>query len=78
MMKKRSVSILIDSEVFLALEKRAERELMSIRELITDILRRSVLSSKRRSYGETKTEDKFIEYFSRHQGGRKQKRKKKK
>lgn len=78
MIKKRSISILLDSEVFSALEKRAKRELMSIRELITDILRRSVISSKRRGYKALKAGDKFIEYFSRHPSGRKRKKQKKK
>ena len=78
MMKKRSVSILIDSEIFSALEKRAKRELMSIRELISDILRRSVISSKKGGGREIKAEDKFIEYFSRQKGGRKRKKGKKK
>lgn len=79
MIKKRSISILLDSAIFSALEKRAKRELMSIRELVSDILRRSVISSKRRSgYKALKGGDKFIEYFSRHPSGRKRKRKKKK
>jgi len=78
MIKKRSISILVDSEVFSALEKRAKRELMSLRELLTDILRRSVIASKRKGYEEPKIEDKFIEYFSRHPAGRKRKKGKKK
>ena len=78
MVKKRSISILIDSEVFSTLEKRAKRELMTIRELVTDILRRSVIASKRKGYEEPKIEDKFIEYFSRHSAGRKRKKRKKK
>jgi len=78
MVKKRSISILIDSEVFFTLEKRAKRELMTIRELVTDILRRSVIASKRKGYEEPKIEDKFIEYFSRHSRGRKRKKGKKK
>ncbi len=79
MIKKRSISILLDSEVFSALEKRAKRELMTIRELVSDILRRSVISSKRRGgYRKIKAGDKFIEYFSRHPSGRKRKKRKKK
>ncbi len=77
MIKKRSINISIDPEVLLALEKRAKREFMPLRELITDILRRSVIASKRKGYEEPKTEDKFIEYFSRHKSGRKRKQKKK-
>ena len=77
-MAKKALTILIDKDIYLALEKRAKRNLLSLREQISDILRRSVLSAKkRRGYSAVKTDDKFIEYFSRHKSGRKRKKKKK-
>ena len=58
-------------------EKRAEKEYMTLRELISDILRRSVLSSKYK-YVEKKTDDVFVNIFSKSRRGRKKKIKKRK
>ncbi len=72
-MSKSSITIDVDSSIKKSLEKRAEKELMSLRELISDILRRSVLSSKLR-VAEKKTDDVFINIFSKSKKGRKKKR----
>lgn len=76
-MKKR-VGIDLDAKVVNALEKRAQRELLSLKELIEDIIRRSVLSSKGKQAISGKGDDKFIEYFSRIGYKHKKKGKKKK
>lgn len=63
-MPKTTITFSIDSKVKSALERRAKKELLTLEELIIDILRRSVLSYKG---GETadKVDDKFLTFFSR-------------
>ncbi|HLC31911.1 MAG TPA: hypothetical protein VJK51_04540 [Candidatus Nanoarchaeia archaeon] len=63
-MTKSSITLDIDAETKRILEKRAKRELLTLRELASDILRRSALSSKQ-SAGVDKTDDSFLTYFSR-------------
>ena len=77
-MAKKALTILLDTGIYSSLEKRAKKNLLSLRELISDILRRSVLSSGKRKNYMPKSKDKFIEYFSRHKAGRKRKKRKKK
>jgi len=72
-MKKR-VSIDLDSKILQGLEKRAKKELFSVKELIEDIIRRSVLSSNQKQSLSGKG-DKFIEYFSRASYKRKRRKK---
>ena len=74
-MKKR-VGIDLDTKVVQSLESRSKRELLSLKELIEDIIRRSVLSSSKRQAISGKG-DQFIEYFSRLGYKKKKKRKKK-
>ena len=71
-MSKSSITLDIDSEVRKVLERRADKEMMTLRELISDILRRSVLSSKLK-VSEKKTKDVFIDIFSKSRRGRKSK-----
>ena len=69
-MPRKRLSVDIDSVVFNELKRRAKRELLSVRELVEDILRRSVVMSKSRrrgSRGPKVKADKFIQYFSRYQ-----------
>ena len=72
---KSSITLDIDAEVRKVLERRANKEMMTLRELISDILRRSVLSSKLK-VSEKKTDDAFINIFSKSRRGRKNKVKK--
>lgn len=72
-MSKSSIVIEVDSEVKKSLEKRAEKECLTLRELISDILRRSVLSSKNK-FAEKSTGDTFINIFSKSRRGRKNKK----
>ncbi len=64
----RRITLEIDAAVFRELERRAARELLSVKELCEDILRRSASMSRLKRGGSsipTKVDDKFIEYFSR-------------
>jgi len=73
---KKKIILSLDDDVVEALEKRAAKNFFTLQEQIEDILRRSVLSSKRKTASMGKVEDKFLEYFSRHASGRKSKNKK--
>ena len=64
-MAKSTIFIEIDEKAKQELEKRAKKEMLTLRELISDILRRSVLSYKGESANEDKVDDKFLTYFSR-------------
>jgi len=74
-MAKTILLIELEQEVMQALEKRAGKELLPLKELIAEILRRSVLASKLRNQGPSFTqqekEDPFIGYFSRVGRGKK-------
>lgn len=78
-MSKR-VGVDLDSGIYNELQKRANKELLSLKELIEDILRRSVVQSKARkrgsSYQGPKVE-RFVEYFSRYRPYAKRRVKKK-
>ena len=63
-MSKGAISVEIDSEAKKILEKRAKKEFMTVRELVSDIIRRSCLSYKGET-AEDKVDDKFLTYFSR-------------
>jgi len=72
---KKQISIHLDKELIKALEKRAKKNYMTLRELINDILIRSMANYGKtgRSYGEPKVE-KMVRIFSRKKRGRKPKR----
>lgn len=66
-MSKASITIQLDEDVKKELEKRAKREMMDLDELVEEILRRSVVSSKKESNTSDKIDDMFLSYFSRRQ-----------
>ena len=70
-----SITIQIDDSVKKILEKRAKKNLFTLKEQIEDILRvsaaRSKAGSKKRT---TKTDDRLVGIFSRDRRGRKSKR----
>ena len=71
------ITIEFDDKVIRKLKKRAEKNLLSIREQIEDIVRRSTVnfgSAIRR----IKIDDRLVGIFSRQRSGRKKKTKKKK
>lgn len=68
---KNKVTVYLDSKILSSLERRAKRNMLNLHEQIEDILRRSVLSAKSGYPKAIKADDKFIEYFSRVNRGRK-------
>ena len=67
-----TITISIDEKVKKVLEKRAKKNLMTLREQAEDIIRRSAANYKAGSVSATKTDDRLVEVFSRHR--RKKKR----
>jgi len=74
----QSVTINLSEKEKRILMKRAKNNLLSLREQVEDIIRRSCISSKNRGKRAFKTDDKLVEVFSRDRRGRKKKVKKKK
>ena len=72
-MSKTTLHVQIDSDVKKALESRAKKNYLELDELVSVILRRSVICSKK-GIGEQKTDDVFINIFSKSRKGRKKKK----
>lgn len=72
-----NITISIDEEIKKILDKRAKKNLFTLREQIEDILRKSAVRTKSgKTTSEIKTDDSLIAIFSRDQRGRKKKSKK--
>jgi hypothetical protein len=69
-----SVTVSIDDDAKSVLEKRAKKNLMSLREQIEDIIRRSAVRTKSGTSTKIKTDDKLVGIFSRQKRGRKKKK----
>jgi len=72
-MSTKSITLVLESSLYDSLEKRARKELTNINELTLSILRRSMLSYKKNTQIEDKTDDSLVRVFSRQQRGRKRK-----
>ncbi len=62
---KKSVTIEIDEEIFNSLNQRAKKQFFSLKEMIEDILRRSVISSKKKISAYKKLDDPLVDIFSK-------------
>ncbi len=72
------ISITLDENEVKILNKRAKKNLLTLREQVEDIVRRSCVMSKSTSYSTIKVDDALVSVFSREKKGRKPKKKKKK
>ena len=66
-----TITISIDEKAKKILEKRAKKNLMTLREQAEDIIRRSAANYKLGTQTNIKVDDKLVEIFSRHKKGRK-------
>ena len=74
-MADRRITIQIDEKVLRKLKVRADKNFLSVKELIEDIVRRSMLSySKRSGRTAARVDDKLVAAFSRDKRGRKKKK----
>jgi hypothetical protein len=74
-------TINLSKEELLLLQKRGKKNFLSVKEQIEDILRRSIVSYKKRSrrgLPQIKIDDRLVGVFSRDSRGRKRKKKTKK
>jgi hypothetical protein len=64
-MAERAITVSVPASLYKLLEQRAKKGLMDINDLIVDILRRSMLSYRKRSSTDDKTDDSLVPLFSR-------------
>lgn len=69
----KTVIVEVNDSEYKLLEKRAEKNLMSVRELVSDIVRRSMVSYKEsgEQAKDTRVDDPLVNVFSRTRRGRK-------
>ena len=73
-----SLTIDIDEDVKKIISRRAKGNLLTLREQIEDILRKSAVRTKsKKNYRPVKCDDALVSVFSRQKSGRKRKKKKK-
>ena len=70
------ITISIDDELMDAVKKRAKKQYQDVKQLITNIVRRSMLSYKKggKTTYKIKVDDKLVSIFSRHKTGPKKKK----
>lgn len=71
------LTISLDEDEVKILKRRAKKNLLTLREQVEDIIRRSCIMS-RTGYRKFKVDDKLVAVFSRERRGRKKKKKAKK
>ena len=69
------LTICLDEAVLKILKKRAKKNLMTIREQVEDIIRRSCINSNKGTSSNFKCDDKLVAIFSKDNRGRKKKKK---
>ena len=62
---KNKISIYLDSEILKALEKRSKKNMFTLSEQIEDIIRRSVINSRKLKKDTEKLDDMLVSLFSR-------------
>jgi len=68
---KNKVTIFLDSKILKILDKRAERNMLTLPEQIEDILRRSCINAKGIKRQEERLDDMLVSLFSRKRIGKK-------
>ena len=68
------ITISLDKEELKILEKRAKKNLMTVKELVEDIIRRSCVAYSKNKIKRVKIDDKLVSIFSREKRGRKRKK----
>ena len=71
------IKINVDDEVLKKLKTRADKNFLSVAELVEDIVRRSCVNYKSSTSKRVQVDDKLVDIFSREKRGRKKKVKKK-
>ncbi len=74
----KRITIELDEKMIKKLKKRADKNFLSVREMVEDIVRRSMVSYTGGKARLIKVDDKLVAIFSRERRGRKPKKKLKK
>ena len=72
-----NLTINIEEDAKKILAKRAEKNFMTLKELVEDVVRRSAVHTKKGTVVDDKVDDLLVKVFSRTRRGRKKKLKKK-
>ena len=70
----KKITINLDDKEVTVLTKRAKKNLLSLREQVEDIIRRSCVRGKTSGYKAVKPDDRLVHIFSREKRGRKRKK----
>jgi hypothetical protein len=73
----KTITVSVEEELYNLLEKRAKKNMCDVDELVCEILRHSMVSYKKGSAVEDKTDDALVRLFSRRQRASKSKKTKK-
>ena len=73
--KMPQITIDLDEDVKKVIDKRAKKNLMTLREQIEDILRKSAVRTKSGTITSFKVDDRLVGIFSRQKSGRPRKKK---
>ncbi|MBI2629799.1 hypothetical protein HYW76_01730 [Candidatus Pacearchaeota archaeon] len=74
MPNKKIITISLDEKVLKSIEKRANKNMLSVQQQIEDIIRRSCVMSKTNSAPKEKLDDPLISIFSRRKHNLKKKK----
>lgn len=72
------LTISLDPKEVKILKRRAKKNILTLKEQVEDIIRRSCIRTSKGTYRPLKVDDKLVAVFSREMRGRKRKKKKKK
>ena len=70
----KAISIQLSDEEIKILTRKAEKNLLSLKEQIEDIIRLSVLRTKKKPLSQQKIDDTLVSIFSREKKGRKRRK----
>jgi len=69
------LTIELDDEEVKILNKRGKKNILTLREQVEDIIRRSCINAKTKTVSQSKCDDKLVDIFSRDKRGKKRKKK---
>lgn len=72
------LTISLDKEEVKILKRRAKKNILTLKEQVEDIIRRSCINTSKGTYKPIKVDDRLVHIFSREMRGRKRKASKKK
>ena len=68
------LTIELDDEEVKILKRRGKKNILTLREQVEDIIRRSCINAKSKTIHQSKSDDKLVDIFSRDRRGKKRKK----